>query len=207
MKRSQTSTPYLAGLATLALTAAALAVPMTSVTTASASVSTNASADDSRALAAASDKAARWIAKHEAKVKLAKQDKLVRTATIEGGNGTVSVAYERLHQGLPVIGGDFVVVTDGDGSVLNTEVAQTAPVDVASTTPALAEERAVEISRGQVDSVAGRRAHHAGHLAGRRHEPPGLRDDRLGPGRRARPRASRSTSTRRTARSSGPRST
>ncbi|MCW2834120.1 MAG: peptidase thermolysin, partial [Nocardioides sp.] len=148
MKRSKTSTPQLAGLAVLALTAAALAVPMTSVTPASAQ-------DEPSSLAAANDKVAQWIAKHEGKVKLAEQDKLVRAATLQGGNGTVSVAYERLHKGLPVVGGDFVVVTGASGAVLNTEVAQTAPVDVASTTPTLTQDRAVEISRGQVDSVAG----------------------------------------------------
>ena len=147
MKRSKTSTPYLAGLATLALTAAAMAVPMTSVASASAK-------DEPNSLAAANDKAARWIAKHDGKVKLAEGDKLVRTQTLQGGNGTVSVAYERLHQGLPVIGGDFVVVTGAEGQVLNTEVAQRAPVDVASTTPSLAKDQAVEVARGQVDSVA-----------------------------------------------------
>ena len=137
----------MAGLATLALTAAALAVPMTSVAPASAK-------DEPSSLQAANDKAARWIARHEAKIKLAQEDRLVRTATLAGGNGTVSVAYERLHQALPVIGGDFVVVTGANGAVLNTEVAQTAPVDVASTTPTLTQDRAIEISRGQVDSVA-----------------------------------------------------
>jgi Zn-dependent metalloprotease len=109
--------------------------------------------DEPSSLQAANDKAAQWIAKHEGRVKLAREDKLVRAATFQGGNGTVSVSYERLHQGLPVIGGDFVVVTGASGQVLNTEVAQTAPVDVASTTPTLAQDRAIEISRGQVDAV------------------------------------------------------
>ena len=147
MNRSLASTPRLAGLAALALSAATLAMPMTSVAPA------NAAPDEPSTLQAANDKAAQWIAKHEGKVKLAKDDKLVRAATLQGGNGTVSVAYERLHKGLPVVGGDFVVVTGADGAVLNTEVAQTAPVDVASVTPTLAQDRAVEISRGQVDTV------------------------------------------------------
>jgi Zn-dependent metalloprotease len=144
--RSHASTPRLAGLAALALSAATLALPMTSVAPASAQ-------DEPSSLQAANDKAAQWIAKHERKVKLADEDRLVRAATFQGGNGTVAVSYERLHQGLPVIGGDFVVVTGASGQVLNTEVAQTAPVDVATTTPTLAQDRAVEISRGQVDTV------------------------------------------------------
>lgn len=147
MTRSLASTPRLAGLAALALSAATLAIPTTSV------MSANAAQDDTSSLQAANDRAAQWIARHEGRVKLSEGDKLIRTATLQGGNGTVSVAYERLHRGLPVIGGDFVVVTGADGAVLNTEVAQTAPVDVASTTPALARERAVEISRAQVDAV------------------------------------------------------
>ena len=149
MIRSLSSTPRLAGLAALALSATALAMPMTSVAPASAAKA------DPNSLQAANDKAATWIANHGSQVKLAKGDKLVRSATFEGGNNTVAVAYERLHQGLPVIGGDFVVVTGGNGAVLNTEVAQSAPVDVASTTPALTPERALEISRGQVDAVEG----------------------------------------------------
>ncbi|EON22630.1 griselysin [Nocardioides sp. CF8] len=147
MTRSLASTPRLAGLAALALSAATLAIPTTSV------MSANAAQDDTSSLQAANDRAAQWIARHEGRVKLSEGDKLIRTATLQGGNGTVSVAYERLHRGLPVIGGDFVVVTGADGAVLNTEVAQTAPVDVASTPPALARERAVEISRAQVDAV------------------------------------------------------
>ena len=114
MTRSLTSTPRLAGLAALALSAATLAMPMTSVAPAIAAQ------DEPSSLQAANDKAAQWIAKHEGKVKLAKEDRLVRAGTFQGGNGTVAVAYERLHQGLPVIGGDFVVVTGADGAVLNT---------------------------------------------------------------------------------------
>ncbi|WP_243395446.1 M4 family metallopeptidase [Nocardioides currus] len=147
MTRSLTSTPRLAGLAALALSAATLAVPMTSVAPATAAQK------EPSSLQAANDKAAQWISKHEGKVKLAQGDKLVRSATFAGGNDTVAVAYERLHQGLPVIGGDFVVVTGADGAVLNTEVAQSAPVDVASTTPTLTQDRAIEIARSQVDAV------------------------------------------------------
>ena len=149
MIRSLSSTPRLAGLAALALSATALAMPMTSAAPASAAKA------DPNSLQAANDKAATWIANHQSQVKLAKGDKLVRSATFQGGNDTVAVAYERLHQGLPVIGGDFVVVTGANGAVLNTEVAQSAPVDVASTTPALTPEQALEISRSQVDAFAG----------------------------------------------------
>ena len=149
MIRSLSSTPRLAGLAALALSAATLAMPMTSVAPASA-----AKADPS-SLQAANDKAAAWIAKHEGQVKLSKDDKLIRAATFQGGNNTVAVAYERLHQGLPVIGGDFVVVTGAAARSSTPRSPRPRPVDVASTTPTLTPERALEISRAQVDAVEG----------------------------------------------------
>jgi Zn-dependent metalloprotease len=49
------------------------------------------------------------------------------------------VPYERTYRGLPVVGGDFVVVVDGDGNVVFTSVAQTAKVslpDVKASVPA-----------------------------------------------------------------------
>ena len=46
------------------------------------------------------------------------------------------VSYERTYRGLPVLGGDFVVVTDARGQVLHTSVAQKRPTRLASLTPA-----------------------------------------------------------------------
>ena len=43
--------------------------------------------------------------------------------------------YERTWRGLPVVGGDFVVVTDDEGHVLTTSVAQTSTIKLSSTTP------------------------------------------------------------------------
>ena len=45
------------------------------------------------------------------------------------------VPYERAYRGLPVVGGDFVVATDADGTVLGTTVAQRRAVKLASVTP------------------------------------------------------------------------
>ncbi|MET7426467.1 M28 family peptidase [Dactylosporangium sp. NPDC005555] len=43
------------------------------------------------------------------------------------------VSYERTHRGLPVRGGDFVVVTDGNGKVLSVSGAQDTTLDVGTT--------------------------------------------------------------------------
>ena len=61
--------------------------------------------------------------------------------------------YERTFRGLPVVGGDFVVVTDDEGHVLNTSVAQTSKVRLASTTPRVLKGRATTVARQQVDKV------------------------------------------------------
>ena len=47
------------------------------------------------------------------------------------------VPYERTYKGLPVRGGDFVVVVDGDGNVVWTSVAQTAKVQLPDVTPSV----------------------------------------------------------------------
>jgi Zn-dependent metalloprotease len=69
-------------------------------------------------------------------------------------SGKLSYApYQRTWRGLPVVGGDFVVVTDAAGHVLATSVAQTTRTRLASTTPRVAESRAISVSRQQVGKV------------------------------------------------------
>ena len=43
---------------------------------------------------------------------------------VQSSGGVQYAAYERTYRGLPVVGGDFVVVTDETGRVLDTSVAQ-----------------------------------------------------------------------------------
>jgi Zn-dependent metalloprotease len=57
-------------------------------------------------------------------------DTLVRTQVQHGGNGVHYVAYERTYRGLPVVGGDAVVVTNAAGQVVNTVAAQSSVIDV-----------------------------------------------------------------------------
>jgi Zn-dependent metalloprotease len=53
-------------------------------------------------------------------------------------HGLQYVPYDRTYRGLPVVGGDFVVVTDEAGRLLDTSVAQTRAVSLDSITPRLA---------------------------------------------------------------------
>jgi Zn-dependent metalloprotease len=63
------------------------------------------------------------------------------------------VAYERTHLGLPVIGGDFVLVIDGTGQIAYHSVAQERPIDIPSITPTLSQVGAESIAARQLLSV------------------------------------------------------
>ena len=106
-------TGALAALALAASTLAGLSLPATSAQ----------AADDNISLQGAQDVVSTWVGKHDAKLKQADGDAFRRAGTFRGDNGTVAVAYERTHEGLPVIGGDFVVMTDKAGQVISTSVA------------------------------------------------------------------------------------
>ena len=69
-------------------------------------------------------------------------------------DGLSYVPYERTYRGLPVIGGDFVVVTDARGHVLDTSVAQTSKTHLSSLAPKVGEDRALTVARHQVKRAA-----------------------------------------------------
>lgn len=79
--------------------------------------------------------ASAWVKGHGNALERASQDTFVRTDTYVGDSDIYSMAYERTHQGLRVVGGDFVVLANGEGQVVGSSVAQDAPVELASTTP------------------------------------------------------------------------
>ena len=68
-------------------------------------------------------------------------------------HGLQYVPYDRTYKGLPVVGGDFVVVSNSSGQVLNTSVAQDQTINLASTTPKLTTAQAESIARGQMSTV------------------------------------------------------
>ncbi len=67
--------------------------------------------------------------------------------------GTQYVPYDRTYKGLPVVGGDFVVVTNSAGQVMNTSVAQDQPINLASTAPAITAKQAEATATQQLTSV------------------------------------------------------
>ena len=67
-------------------------------------------------------------------------------------NGLQYVAYERTYNGLPVQGGDAVVVTDGSGAVLGNYVAQEQALSV-GTTPTVSAAAAARTARKQLATV------------------------------------------------------
>ena len=66
--------------------------------------------------------------------------------------GLYSVAYERSYRGLPVVGGDAVVLADGDGDVRALQSASATRIDVA-TDPAVTAKKAETVSRSKLARV------------------------------------------------------
>ncbi|MEU7004434.1 M4 family metallopeptidase [Nonomuraea sp. NPDC046570] len=81
------------------------------------------------------------------------KDDFVRQGLTAGQGGLNYVSYTRTHAGLPVRGGDFVVVTNSAGGVLSTSVAQTQPLDV-GTKPSISADQAAGIARALVPEVS-----------------------------------------------------
>jgi Zn-dependent metalloprotease len=67
--------------------------------------------------------------------------------------GTQYVPYDRTYKGLPVVGGDFVVLTNSAGQVMDTSVAQDQAINLASTTPTVTAEQAETTARTTLKSV------------------------------------------------------
>ncbi len=63
------------------------------------------------------------------------------------------VTYERTYRGLPLVRGDFVVMTGARGEVLATSVAQKRPASLSSTRPTVSSATAVRTARGGLTKV------------------------------------------------------
>ena len=72
---------------------------------------------------------------------------------VASSHGLQYVPYERTYRGLPVVGGDFVVLTDADGRVLGSTVAQSHAVRLSSVTPTVARTAARSTSARQVQDA------------------------------------------------------
>ncbi|MFI6504711.1 M4 family metallopeptidase [Nonomuraea typhae] len=81
------------------------------------------------------------------------KDAYTRQRVIAGQGGLHYTPYTRTYAGLPVYGGDFVVVTDAAGDVLSTSVSQEAALEV-STAPGLSAGQAGRLAEAELSEVA-----------------------------------------------------
>jgi len=98
--------------------------------------------------------AANLVASRPPALHAGKSDKFVAQPTISSDAGLQYVPYHRSYRGLAVIGGDAVIVTDAQGQVLATSVAQKYRTDGVSTKPTTSAEHAVAVARREVATQA-----------------------------------------------------
>jgi Zn-dependent metalloprotease/subtilisin-like proprotein convertase family protein len=97
------------------------------------------------------------VASRPAFLQASPKDTFVRRSVTSSG-GLSYVSYERLHGGLPVVGGDFVLVTDASGKLVHSSTARQSVINVASLSPTLSSTAAEAIAKRQlvkVDHVEG----------------------------------------------------
>jgi Zn-dependent metalloprotease len=125
---------------------AALAVGPTPATHAASNAAPDAT---TRARATAS----RLIESRAPQLRVGPHDGFVERSISAPSGGLRYVAYERTYRGLPVIGGDFVVVTDSHGRYLASSVAQTRPTSLTSLSPKISSSSAARVARGELSRV------------------------------------------------------
>jgi Zn-dependent metalloprotease len=87
------------------------------------------------------------------------EDAFLRSSLTPGGGGLFYASYQRTYRGLEVVGGDAVVITDGQGHLHGTVTEDTEPVAV-NTRPVLTENAAEAVAvktLSTVDTVVSRR--------------------------------------------------
>jgi len=142
---------YLGGVLAAVLAASALAAAPHGADAVTIHSGKASSTTDARANARAA--AQRLIADRAPALKISSHDAFV-AKPIVSNSGIQYAAYERTYRGLPVRGGDFVIVTSKAGAVLNTSVAQTRKVDLASISPKISADRAAATSKGRLSTVS-----------------------------------------------------
>jgi Zn-dependent metalloprotease len=100
----------------------------------------------------AADAAAGFVASQPQTLHASAHDAFIQRS-VNSSHGLQYVSYDRTYQGLPVVGGDFVVVTNSSGQVLNTSVAQEQAIALANLTPSIPAAKAESVARGQLSSV------------------------------------------------------
>jgi Zn-dependent metalloprotease len=128
---------------------------MVAVATASAPAAvaqtTPISPDTARTLAA--QKATELVASRPAYLMASANDSFVQGTVVSSGS-VQYVPYQRTYGGLPVVGGDLVLVMNNAGQVVFNSVAMQHPIGSLSTTPTLTSGAAVSIAKQQLRSVS-----------------------------------------------------
>ncbi|TCC01839.1 M4 family metallopeptidase [Kribbella soli] len=101
----------------------------------------------------AADSASSLVAGRPSALHASKDDKFTAKPVISEQSGLQYVPYERSYKGLPVVGGDFVVVTDAKGAVKYTSVGQTTAVPELSTTAKVTPAAAQKTAKTQLKKV------------------------------------------------------
>ncbi len=102
--------------------------------------------------AEAAGKAASFVSGRPAALHATADDAFVQRTAVTSA-GLNYVPYERTYKGLPVVGGDFVVVVDGAGQIRYTSVAQSRAIGTLATTPKLTSTAAEATARRQLTTV------------------------------------------------------
>jgi Zn-dependent metalloprotease/chitodextrinase len=96
--------------------------------------------------------AAALVNRRSADLRPSAKDAYIQHEVISTPDGLQYVPYTRTYRGLPVVGGDFVVVTDADGSLRSTSVQQQRAIDVA-VKPKLTKTDAARVAKRRLDQV------------------------------------------------------
>jgi len=123
------------------------------VTTAKAATTPASPASPEAARAVAAHNAASLVASRPAYLMASANDAFVQGNIVSSGS-THYVSYERTYSGLSVIGGDFVLVTNGAGQVIANSVAQQKPIGTLATSPTVTQAAAEATAKGQLRSVS-----------------------------------------------------
>ncbi|GLY05113.1 zinc metalloprotease [Actinoplanes sp. NBRC 101535] len=108
--------------------------------------------DPAAARVAAADAASALVADRPAALQASDGEAFVQHQVITSEN-LQYVPFDRTYKGLPVIGGDFVVVTDNYGQAKYTSVAQNEPIGALSVTPKLSAADSVAIAKAELKTV------------------------------------------------------
>jgi Zn-dependent metalloprotease len=130
-------------------TTLAAVVSMSALTVALSPGATAAPSPKASPNALAAQSAAGFVASRPASIHASKDDAFIAHAVISTREGLQYVPYDRTYKGLPVYGGDFVVVTDAAGHVLSTTVAQSSTINLSSPAPVKTAAQAASTARGK----------------------------------------------------------